>query len=124
MRSEASPAPTPPDRAAEAEEPPVLSGPVAVCVDRPLLALDRPFTYLLPEELGAGVGSLVTVPFHGRSVRGHVLGPTDDVPPRVLPVRTVVSPVRFFDESMLRLLRWVAERYIAPLASVIARCEN
>ncbi len=94
---------------------------MAVCVDRPLLALDRPFTYSLDQELGAGVGSLVQVPFHGRNVRGWVLGPTDDVPPRMLRVRKVVSPVRFFDPGMLSLLRWMSERYIAPLASVIAR---
>jgi primosomal protein N' (replication factor Y) len=94
---------------------------VAVCVDRPLLALDRPFTYSLGEELEAGVGSLVQVPFHGRNVRGWVLGPTDDVPPRMLPVGKLVSPVRFFDSGMLSLLRWMSERYIAPLASVIAR---
>ena len=43
-----------------------FEGPVAVCIDRPLLSLDRPFTYVLPPELGAGVGSLVQVPFHGR----------------------------------------------------------
>lgn len=98
-----------------------LSGPVAVCVDRPLLALDRPFTYLLPEGLGAGVGSLVSVPFHGRAVRGWVLGPTDEVPPRVLPIRRVLSPVRFFDRRLLDLLGWVSERYVAPLAAVIAR---
>ena len=47
------------------------------------------------------MGSLVQVPFHGRAVRGWVLGPTDDVPPRMLRVRRVVSPVRFFDEPML-----------------------
>lgn len=99
----------------------ILSGPVAVCVDRPLLALDRPFTYELADELGAGVGSLVQVPFHGRSVRGWVLGPSDEVPDRVLPVNKLVSPVRFFDEAMLQLLRWTAERYVAPLAAVIAR---
>ena len=97
----------------------VCSGPVAVCVDRPVLSLDRPFTYDLPAELEAGVGSLVQVPFHGRSVRGWVLGPTDDVPRRVLPVKKVVSPVRYFDEEMLELFRWVGERYVAPLASVI-----
>jgi primosomal protein N' (replication factor Y) (superfamily II helicase) len=90
-------------------------------VDRPVLSLDRPFTYELPEELGAGVGSLVRVPFHGKLVRGWVLGPTDDVPARLLPVKRLGSPVRFFDERMLELLRWVSDRYVAPLASVIAR---
>lgn len=99
----------------------VLAGPVAVCVDRPVLALDRPFTYELPAELGAGVGSLVRVPFHGRSVRGWILGPAEEVPVRVLPVRAVLSPVRFFDQGLLALFRWMSERYVAPLAAVIAR---
>ena len=97
----------------------ILAGPVAVCVDRSVLSLDRSFTYELPEALGAGVGSLVQVPFHGKLVRGWVLGPTEDLPKRMLPVKKVVSPIRFFDRRMLEVLRWVAERYVAPLAAVI-----
>src|SRR5262245_8491266 len=99
----------------------VLSGPVSVCVDRPRLSLDRSFTYELRAELGAGVGSLVQVPFHGRLVRAWVLGATDDVPERVLAVRASVSPVRFFDERRLALFRRMSERYVAPLATVIGR---
>ena len=98
-----------------------LSGPVSVCVDRPILSLDRPFTYQLAEDVGAGVGSLVQVPFHGRRVRGWVLGPTDDVPARMSAVTKSLSPVRYFDEPMLELLRWMSDRYVAPLAAVIAR---
>ena len=98
-----------------------LTGPVDVCVDRPLLSLDRPFTYELPAELEAGVGSLVQVPFHGRATRGWILGPAAEAPARMLPVRKVVSPVRSFDDRGLALLRWVSERYVAPLATVIAR---
>ena len=71
--------------------------------------------------MDAGVGSLVQVPFHGRSIRGWVLGATDDVPSRILDVRKAVSPVRYFDADLLELLRWVSERYVAPLAAVIAR---
>jgi primosomal protein N' (replication factor Y) (superfamily II helicase) len=87
-----------------------------------VLSLDRPFTYELDEGLAAGIGSLVQVPFHGRLIRGWVLGPTEDVPKRLLPVKKAVSPVRFFNPPMLEVLRWVSERYVAPLASVIARC--
>jgi primosomal protein N' (replication factor Y) (superfamily II helicase) len=88
----------------------------------PRLAVDRPFTYTLSEDLHAGTGSLVSVPFHGRTVRGWVLGAARDQPNgRLLPVRKVHSPVRFFDPTMLELLRWVSERYIAPLATVIER---
>ncbi|HWL91761.1 MAG TPA: hypothetical protein VNP90_10405, partial [Actinomycetota bacterium] len=98
-----------------------ISGPVGVCVDRPLLSLDRSFTYDLPADLDAGVGSLVQVPFHGRATRGWILGPTEDLPKRMLAVKKVVSPVRFFDERQLSLFRWVSERYVAPLAAVISR---
>jgi primosomal protein N' (replication factor Y) (superfamily II helicase) len=63
----------------------------------------------------------VQVPFHGRAVRGWVLGPTDDLPPRMLAVKKVVSPERVFDGELLGLARWVSERYVAPLAAVLAR---
>jgi len=67
------------------------------------------------------VGSLVQVPFHGRAVRGWVLGPTDDLPARMLAVKKTVSPERVFDEEVLGLARWVSERYVAPLAAVLGR---
>jgi primosomal protein N' (replication factor Y) len=107
--------------AARSASPEILSGLVDVCVDRPVLSLDRPFTYELAGELRAGIGSLVQVPFHGRAVRGWILGPATEPPPRVLPIKKVVSSVRFFDAAMLELLRRVSERYVAPLASVIER---
>ena len=37
----------------------------------------------------------------------------------MLPVTRLVSPVRSFDEPMLRLARWMSERYVAPLATVL-----
>jgi primosomal protein N' (replication factor Y) len=55
-------------------------------------------------------------------VKAWILGSALEPPPgRLLPIRTVRSPVRFFDDSMLSLLRWVSERYIAPLCTVIER---
>jgi len=90
-------------------------------VDRPILSLDRSFTYRLNGELDSGVGSLVQVPFHGKLVRGWVLGPATELSKRTLDVKRSVSPVRFFDRDMLQLARWVSERYVAPLAAVLAR---
>ena len=72
-------------------------------------------------DLAAGLGSLVRVRFNGKLVRGWVLGPTDDVPTRMLGVHDAVSQVRFFDKWRLELFRWIAERYVAPLATVIER---
>jgi primosomal protein N' (replication factor Y) len=48
-----------------------------------------------------------------------VLGPTDDVPARTLPVMRAVSEIRFFDPTMLALARAVSERYVTPLATVL-----
>src|SRR5262249_49180859 len=71
---------------------------------------------------GAGVGSLVSVKFHGRTVRGWVLGPaSESTTAKLLPVQRVRSPVAFFDDARLGLLRWVSERYVAPLCTVIER---
>jgi primosomal protein N' (replication factor Y) (superfamily II helicase) len=95
---------------------------VDVSVAVPRLAVDRPFTYVLQDEMEAGIGSLVSVPFHGRTVKGWVLGPASDVPEgRLLPVRKVRSRVRFFDDRLLSLFRWMRERYVAPLSTVIER---
>ena len=99
--------------------PEALAGPVAICVDRPILALDRPFTYELPPELGAGLGSSVRVRFHGKLTKGWVLGGTDDVPARLSPVVGKISAVPSFDADGLALARWVSERYVAPLATAL-----
>ncbi len=62
------------------------------------------------------------MPFHGRTVKGWILGPAAEPPSgRLLPIRKVRSTIRFFDRRMLELLRWVSERYIAPLSTVIER---
>jgi hypothetical protein len=39
----------------------------------------------------------------------------------MLDAKSVESGVRFFDGPGLELLRWVSERYVAPLATVIGR---
>jgi primosomal protein N' (replication factor Y) len=57
--------------------------------------------------------------FHGKLTKGWVLGPTDDLPKRTLPVMRAVSPVRFFDEELLALARWISTRYVTPLAEVL-----
>jgi primosomal protein N' (replication factor Y) len=50
-----------------------------------------------------------------------VLGPTDDVPDRILGVRRVLSRIALFDERLLALYRWVSERYVVPLSVAIGR---
>lgn len=93
--------------------------PVDVAIDIPKLELDRPFTYLLPEESAPGTGLLVSVPFHGRTVKAWVLGPAAEVPGRMLPIRRVLSKEPVVDQRLLALARWMSERYVAPLSVVI-----
>jgi primosomal protein N' (replication factor Y) (superfamily II helicase) len=59
------------------------------------------------------------VRFHGKLTRGWVTGPAQEHPGRVLPVMRLVSPVPAFDAPMLRLARWMQDRYVAPLATVL-----
>ncbi|HWC32818.1 MAG TPA: hypothetical protein VG709_06790, partial [Actinomycetota bacterium] len=94
---------------------------VDVCVDVPRLELDRPFTYLLPDGVEEATGHLVSVPFHGRTVKGWVLGPARELPRRVVRIRGVLSAVPLFGERDLELYRWIAARYVVPLATVISR---
>jgi primosomal protein N' (replication factor Y) (superfamily II helicase) len=61
----------------------------------------------------------VSIPFHGRTVRGWVLGPAAELPGRVLPVRRVLSKVPVIDERLLRLAQWMAVRYVVPLSLAI-----
>jgi primosomal protein N' (replication factor Y) len=76
----------------------------------------------MPEDADGGVGSMVSVPFHGRTLKGWVLGAATELPPgRLSSVRSVRSAVRFFDPDRLRLFRAMAERYLAPLSVVIDR---
>ena len=89
----------------------------------PRLSLDRPFSYVLEVGMEVGTGSLVSVPFHGRNVKGWVLGPAPEnvAVDRLRPIRKVQSRVRFFDVKLLALFRWMSERYISPLSTVIER---
>ena len=93
--------------------------PVDVAVDIPRLELDKPVTYLLPGDTKPQTGVLVSVPFHGRTVKGWVLGLARDVPGRMLPVRRVLSSLPVIDDRLLALGRWMSERYVAPLSTVI-----
>jgi primosomal protein N' (replication factor Y) len=61
----------------------------------------------------------VRVRFHGKLTRGWVTGRAEPHRGRMLPVMRLVSPVPAFDASMLRLARWMQERYVAPLATVL-----
>src|SRR5579872_251491 len=90
--------------------------------------LDTTFTYRIPQpELeshnGATepvIGGRVLVPFRQQRLSGIVVG-LHDTPPKVTAkdVLRVVDTTPFLDETLLKLARWIAEYYLAPIGEVL-----
>jgi primosomal protein N' (replication factor Y) len=90
----------------------------------PLAGFDKLLHYKVPETLrpSTAVGSLVKVPL-GRTMRLGVvggIGPPGDFPvDRLKSIAQVVYPFPALTPDLLRLARWMATYYAAPLDSVI-----
>jgi primosomal protein N' (replication factor Y) len=92
-----------------------------VAVDSPVLALDRPFDYAVPDRLSGRVhvGSVVRVPLHGRRVRAYVTElPAEPAVPNPRPLSAVVSD-RLFAPEQIALARWIADRYVTTPGTVL-----
>ena len=81
--------------------------------------LDMVFTYRVPAEATPVVGGRVLVPFRQQRMTGIVVELHDRKPS--VATKTIqsvldVSPV--FDEQLLRLGRWIADYYLAPIGDV------
>src|SRR5271169_3305616 len=81
--------------------------------------LDMVFTYRVPAEAAPVVGGRVLVPFRQQRMTGIVVELHDRKPS--VKTKTIlsvldVSPV--LDEQLLRLGRWIAAYYLAPLGEV------
>jgi primosomal protein N' (replication factor Y) len=103
---------------------PAAGLPVArVCVDVPLAHLDRPFDYLVPEDLDAPAqpGVRVKVRFAGQLVSGWLLERAESSPHggKLTFLDKVVSAERVLDPEVVRLARAVADRYAGGLADVL-----
>ncbi|HTS76181.1 MAG TPA: primosomal protein N' [Bryobacteraceae bacterium] len=84
--------------------------------------LDQPFTYVLPETLRHRVraGCRVLVPFGARKLAGVVLRTHDDHP--VSPAREALRLLEeepALDDELMRLGRWIASYYCAPLGETL-----
>lgn len=87
------------------------------------LALDREFDYRIPDEwLGqVQIGSVVRIPFGRRHTRGFVTALAEhSAYPDLKAIESVTPAPPLFDAAMLRLARWMADYYAAPVEHAIA----
>ncbi|BCT76321.1 putative primosomal protein N' [Sinomonas cyclohexanicum] len=103
---------------------PASSLPVArVCVESPLPQLDRPFDYLVTEELDAAAvpGVRVKVRVAGREHVGFLLERlgSSDSGVRLSPLGAVLSPLPVLAPEIAELARAVAERWAGALGDVL-----
>lgn len=97
--------------------------PVArVAVDVSLPHLDRPFDYLVPEDLDSAAqpGARVKVRFAGKDLDGFVLSrlAASDHEGKLAPLRKVVSPEQVLTSEVAELCRAVADRYAGVFSDV------
>ena len=81
--------------------------------------LDMVFTYAIPPGMEPAVGGRVLVPFRQQRMSGIVVE-LHDRPPQVKTKKVIealdLSPV--LDEQLLKLGKWIADYYLAPLGEV------
>ena len=83
--------------------------------------LDMTFTYRVPEGIGPVIGGRVLVPFRQQRITGVVTGMHDRTPDKnikVSDVLRVLDPTPVLDDPLMRLGRWIADYYLAPIGEV------
>ena len=91
------------------------------------LALDRLFTYEVPEALQKklAVGQLLSVPFGHREARGFVLETShggdvfQEGDYKLKPVTAIVDETPFFSPKLLELVKKVADYTASPVEAVL-----
>src|SRR5580693_5305757 len=81
--------------------------------------LDMVFTYRVPTDVAPVVGGRVLVPFRQQRLMGIVVE-SHDRKPKVTTksVLSAVDPTPVLDDQLLRLGRWIADYYLAPIGEV------
>jgi len=81
--------------------------------------LDIVFTYRIPPNISPVIGGRVLVPFRQRRMTGIVVELHDRAPSITAKnIIAVVDPAPVLDQPLLRLGRWIADYYLAPVGEV------
>jgi len=82
------------------------------------VAVDKEFDYLIPDSLTAQVklGSRVNLSFGPRKTQGYVVGFShSSAHPKLKAIESVVGEKPYIADTLLRLARWMADYYCAPV---------
>ena len=93
-----------------------------IAVSAATYAIDKPYDYLLPEELEAAVGCRVLVPFGrgNRTCEGVVLSVSRGVPERPLKaVRQLLDDEPVLTGKQIKLALWMRQRYFCTVYDAI-----
>jgi primosomal protein N' (replication factor Y) len=81
--------------------------------------LDTAFSYRVPDGMEPAVGGRVLVPFRQQRMSGIVVDLHDREPSvQTKNVVSVLDPAPVLDAQLLRLGKWIADYYLAPLGEV------
>lgn len=96
-----------------------------IAVDCAVFHIDKPYTYLIPEDLcdKVQIGCRVTVPFGGgnRKKQGLIIGFDDsgEIPKRVKSIQNVIDETPIFNDEMMKLIFWVKEHTFCTYYDVV-----
>ena len=93
-----------------------------IAVSAATYAIDKPYDYLLGEDLGVGVGCRVLVPFGrgNRTCEGVVLSVRHGVPEKPLKaVRQALDTEPVLTEKQIKLALWMRQRYFCTVYDAI-----
>ena len=97
-----------------------------VIVDITAKALDRPFQYLVPEELEPEVeeGAVVEAPFGNgnRQITGYVMALSESAkidPQKIKPITRVVTSLSDEEKRLTALAVWIRDRYGSTMAAAM-----
>lgn len=93
-----------------------------VIVDLSAEAVDRQFSYAVPDGMRVRPGQLVAVPFGPRTIEGFIVSLSDacDVPPeKVRPIARVVREEPALLPDLMELADWMHARYLCNLVDAL-----
>src|SRR5690349_21383681 len=81
--------------------------------------LDMAFTYRIPDGVAPVIGGRVLVPFRQQRLSGIVVDLHDRKPNVAAKnIVSVLDSTPVLDDQLLRLGRWIADYYLAPIGEV------